>query len=200
LKRAAAFFLFVVLVAATLAAQSLSVRIEGDQLRITAPRLRFLMGEALNRLHDGATVNYEFQLTAKTDRTGRILARTLQEFAISYDLWEEKFSVKKLGQSPRTLSHLSATAAEAWCLDNTSIPVNSLGGNSMFWVRLDFEARDPAASDRSDSSFTLTGLIDIFSRRTRSEQLHGFEEVGPLRLENLRGGTGQTPRGGTGQE
>ena len=186
MKRAVICLAIIVVVAATMAGQSLTVRIENDQLHIAAPRLHFLIGEALNRLHDGATVNYEFQLTAKTDRNGRVLARTLQQFAVSYDLWEEKFSIKKLGPTPRTLSHLSAAAAEAWCLDNTSIPVAALGSTSMFWVRLDYQARDPNEADRSDSSFTLTGLIDIFSRRTRSEQLHGFEEAGPLRRENLK--------------
>jgi hypothetical protein len=174
---------------AALAAQSLSTRIEGDQLRIAAPRLRFLAGEALDRLRDGATVKYELQLTAKTDKNGRVLARTLQAFAISYDLWEEKFSVRKLGPSPRTISHLSALAAEAWCLDNTSMPAASLGSSPSFWVRLDYVAvpNEPTAADQTENSgFTLTGLIDIFSRRTRSDQVHGFEEIGPLRLDSLK--------------
>jgi len=37
-----------------------------------------------------------------------------------------------------------------------------------------------------NSGFTLTGLIDIFSRKTRTEQLRGSEDVGPLRLESLK--------------
>ena len=170
-----------------LTAQSITARIDGDQLRIAAPRLHFLMGEAQARLRDGATVKYEFQLAARIDRNGKVLARTQEHFAISYDLWEEKFAITKLGASPRSVSHLSAAAAEAWCVDNTSMPVAALGGNP-FWLRLDYRVDDSAASsDQPDNSgFTLTGLIDIFSRRTRGEQLHGSEEVGPLRLENLR--------------
>ena len=171
-----------------LAGQSLTARIEGDQLRIAASRLHFLVGEALNRLHDGATVKYEFQLTAKTDRNGRVLARSAEQFAISYDLWEEKFAVTKLGSSSRSVSHLSAAAAETWCVENTSLPVAAISGNQPFWIRLDYKLDNSAASpDQGENSgFTLTGLIDIFSRRTRSEQLRGFEEVGPLRLENLK--------------
>ena len=155
-------------------------------MRIAAPRLHFLVGEPLNRLRDGATVKYEFQLTAKTDRSGGVLTRSAEQFAISYDLWEEKFAVMKLGSSSRSVSHLSAAAAEAWCVENTSIPVAAINSNQPFWIRLDFQVNNAAAlPDQVDNSgFILTGLIDIFSRRTRSEQLHGSEEVGPLRLEN----------------
>jgi len=117
-----------------------------------------------------------------------VLARSQQQFAISYDLWEEKFAATKLGSSPRSISHLSAAAAEAWCIDNVTIPVANLKANQPFWIRLEYRAQESGASaEQSDNSgFTLTGLIDIFSRRTRSEQLHGSEEVGPLRLEGLK--------------
>jgi hypothetical protein len=190
LKRLTVASLLLLALSAALAAQSLSTRVEGDQLRIAAPRLHFLVGEARDRLHDGATVKYEFQLTATAGRGGPVLARTLQEFAVSYDLWEEKFAVRKLGASPRSVSHLSETAAETWCLENISIPVAALGNNKEFWLRLDFLAAagntaNPAGQP-DNSGFTLTGLIDIFSRRTRSEQVRGSEEIGPLRLDGLK--------------
>jgi hypothetical protein len=187
LRKLATTLVLLISLATMLRGQSLSARVDGDQLRIAAARLHFLTGEALSRLRDGATVKYEFQLTAKTDRNG-VLARSQQEFAISYDLWEEKFAVTKLGSSPRSVSHLSAAAAEAWCVDNVTIPVGALNTNQQFWIRLEYRARESGASaEQSDNSgFTLTGLIDIFSRRTRSEQLHGSEEVGPLRLESLK--------------
>jgi hypothetical protein len=188
LKRLATFSICIVSLVATLTAQALSVRIDGDQVRVVAPRLHFLTGEPLDRLHDGATVQYEIQLTAKIDKNGRVLARTVQQFAVSYDLWEEKFAVKKLGANPRTISHLSAAAAEAWCLDNTSVPSSLIGATQPFWIRLDYQSDTSAspANQTENSGFTLTGLVDIFSRRTRSEQVQGFEEVGPLRLESLK--------------
>jgi hypothetical protein len=176
-------------ITALLAAQSLSTRLDGDQLRIVAPRLHFLTGEAMDRLRDGATVKYEFQLTATASRGGRVLTRTLQEFAVSYDLWEEKFAIRKLGSTPRSISHLSATAAEGWCLDNISLPVAALGNNQTFWLRLDYLAAGNSTNPEGqpdNSGFTLTGLIDIFSRRARSEQTRGSEEIGPLRLDTLK--------------
>ena len=181
--------MFLVALATILAAQSLTARVDRDQLHIAAPRMHFLRGEALDRLRNGATVNYLFQLAARIDRTGRVLARNAERFAVSYDLWEEKFAVTKLGSAPRTVSHLSSEAAEAWCIDNTSIPLAAIPGNSPFWLRLDYQADSPAAaaSDSQDNSgFSMAVLVDIFSRRTRAEQIQGSEEAGPLRLENLK--------------
>ena len=187
MKRLTMILLALTAVAMVLVAQSLSARIDGGQLRLTSSRMRFLTGEAMDRLRDGATVRYAFQLTARENKDGRILARTQQQFAISYDLWEEKFAVTKLGSAPRSISHLSASAAEAWCVDNTSVPVAALGATPTIWLRLDYQVNDPteAPAPPDNSALTLSGLIDIFSRRTR-EQLRGSEEVGPLRLESLK--------------
>jgi hypothetical protein len=174
--------------AVAVAAQSLTARLDGDRLRIAAPRLHFLVGEALTRLRDGVTVRYEFLLTVRNDRNGRPVGRAEERFAVSYDLWEEKFAVTKLGASPRTVSHLSAAAAEAWCIENVSITGMSLAANRPVWIRVDYRAAElNAASDPQDNSgFTLSGLVDIFSRRQRSEPLHGSEEVGPLNLDSLK--------------
>ena len=171
-----------------LAAQSLTARIDRDQLRITLARVRFLAGEPLERLRNGATVNYDFQLLMRSDRNGRPLARVQQRFAVSYDLWEEKFAVTRLASPPRSVSHLSAAAAEAWCIDNLSLPVAGLAAEQPFWLRLDFRTEDAndSVSQPDNTGLTLSGLIDIFSRRSRSEQLRGFEEAGPLRLMDLR--------------
>jgi len=173
--------------AALLVAQSLAVRIDGDQLRIAAPRVHLIAGDALNRLRDGATVRYELQLTARSERTGRVLARTQERFAVSYDLWEEKFAITKLGSPGRSISHLSSSAADVWCVDNISIPLAPVTGDQPVWIRLDYRVDDSVAPEPADNSgFTLSGLVDIFSRRTRSEPLRGSEEVGPLRLDSLK--------------
>jgi len=188
LKRLTAGLLFILSLAALLAAQSLIARVDGDRLHISSPRVHFLVGEALARLRDGATVKYAFQLTARAERNGRVLARTEEQFSVSYDLWEEKFAVARFGASPKSISHLSAASAEAWCIDNIELPIASISVNQPFWIRLDYRTDDATApAEPPDNSvFTLSALIDIFSRRTRSEQVHGSEEIGPLRLDNLK--------------
>ena len=178
----------VFVIATVLVAQSAAVRIDGQQLHLVSPRIHFLTGDALQRLRDGATVNYEFQLTARPDRTGKLLGRAVNRFAVSYDLWEEKYAVTKLGTPPKSVSHLTTAAAEAWCIENTLMPLGVLPQNEAFWVRLDYRAEEAgASSDQADNSgFSLSSLVDIFSRRAQREQVHGTEEVGPLRLTDLR--------------
>jgi hypothetical protein len=188
LKRVALSLFFLLALARSAAAQSITARLDAGQLHAVAPRIHFLTGEALKRLHDGATVIYEFQLSARPDRTGTLLARSIERFAVSYDLWEEKFALAKLGASPKSVSHLSAAAAETWCVENTSLPIGALAPSPSFWLRLDYRAEDTrgAAEQADNSGFTLSGLVDIFSRRTRGDQVHGSEEAGPLSLDTLK--------------
>ena len=188
MKRGAAYIALVVVIVSVAVAQAVTARIEGEQLHLVASRIHFLTGEALQRLRDGATVNYEFQLTARPDRTGKLFGRAVNRFAVSYDLWEEKFAVSKLGAPTKTASHLTAAAAEGWCIENTSMPVGVLPQNEPFWIRLDYRAEDAGtpADQSGNSSSSLSILVDIFSRRTRGEQVHGTEEVGPLRLTELK--------------
>ena len=188
MKRAAAFLIISVALVSALIAQSLTASIVGEQLHVTGSRIHFLTGEALQRLRDGATVTYQLQLTARPERAGKLLGRAAERFAVSYDLWEEKFAVTKLGGSPKAVSHLTSGAAEAWCIDNTSMPVGVLPPNEPFWIRLDYRAEEAGtpADPADNSSFSLSSLVDIFSRRTRGEQVHGTEELGPLRMADLK--------------
>src|SRR5207244_2332298 len=80
-------------VALGLGALSLSVRLENDYLRINAPNLQFLTGKPLERLKDGNTVGYVGQLTVASGFEQNVTARSVARFAISYDIWEERFKV-----------------------------------------------------------------------------------------------------------
>src|SRR5690606_34440680 len=121
-------------------AQSLGVRIEADQLRVNAPQLRMLSGEPLNRLRDGAAVSYVFQLSVLAERGGRPLASAAFRFVVSYDLWEEKFAVTRMEPSRQSVSHLSAEAAEQWCLDSIGLSIQGLSPDAPLWVLLEFQA------------------------------------------------------------
>src|ERR1051326_9168696 len=87
------------------ASELLSVTWDGDDLHVSAPQLHFLAGKPLDRLKDGAAVVFLSQLTLTTDKFSTSLRRTPERFVFSYDLWEEKFSVTKLGPGQRTVSH-----------------------------------------------------------------------------------------------
>jgi len=171
-----------------LAAQSLLPRVEGNQLRVTAPRLTFLTGEPLERLQNGASVTYQFELTIREGPSGRTLGRARERFTVSYDLWEERFAITRLGPSTRSVSHLSAAAAEVWFLNNLILTTTRVMPDQSFWIRLEFRAEDPAdsASSTDDTGMTLGGLVDIFSRRGPDRRLRGYIEEGPFRLADLR--------------
>src|SRR5207249_3910101 len=150
-----------------LGAQSLRVRIDGNQLRLAAPDFHFIAGEALRELHNGASVNVVFVARILPQRNGNPVNESAYRFVLSYDLWEEKYAVTRLEPAPRSVSHLSPSAAEALCLDSIGLPIDKLSADQPFWVAVEYqilEALEPR--DGSDElRFTLAGLIDVFSRR-----------------------------------
>jgi hypothetical protein len=96
----------------------LSPRIEGEFLHVTTPNFNFLTGRPLQRLKDGASVAFVAQLIV-SDSPNYLLADacSVARFAVSYDIWEERFSVTKIADRPeqkRTISHQLAPAAESW--------------------------------------------------------------------------------------
>jgi hypothetical protein len=165
-------------------AQSLRVRTDGDQLRISAPQLRLLTKEAVERLRDGASVGYSIVIAVSSAPGAVPLEQITYRFVFSYDLWEEKYAVRRLEPVPRAVSHLSVSAAEAWCLDALAIKTARLSADRPFWVSLTWQAEtaksDNVASD--DSGLTLGGLVDIFSRQNASRPLSGSTQAGPFRL------------------
>jgi hypothetical protein len=172
----------------------LLVHLDGDYLRISAPHLNFLSGKALQRLKDGSTVAFLGQLTIAPNLNSVMAdARAMARFALSYDIWEERFSVTRIGERPdsrRSVSHLSATAAENWCLDNLAIDRSQIPADHAFYVQLDLRTEDPR--DQSgvigDPGINITRLIEIFSRPVKSAQPRWLLNSGPFRLTELRKG------------
>src|SRR5581483_3694070 len=117
------------------AVESLEVSFDGDNLRVAAPGLHFLTGKPLERLRDGATVTFLSQLTLFSDAQGTVFKRVAERLVVSYDLWEEKFSVTIPGGGKRQIPHVSATQAESWCLENLAISALGLAPNRPFWLQ-----------------------------------------------------------------
>jgi hypothetical protein len=173
-------------------ADDLVARLQDDKLQITAPKLHFLAGRPLERLKDGATVPFDFQLTMWVDQRDRVYARSLERFAISYDLWEESFSVTQLRTPRRSASRLSSPAAEAWCLDKMSLSAGDLRPEQPVWLKLEVRAGDGkeqpvfGRGNVTESGISLTSLIEIFSRPATSQQRTWTYETGPLKVSDLR--------------
>jgi hypothetical protein len=174
--------------AATVSGEDLRVTFDKSALRVTAPTLRFISGRPLDRLHNGAPVPFALQLSISTDRFQSVLTRDIQRFIFSYDLWEEKFTVVKLGGARTTQSHLTARTAEAWCVGAMAVGAAGLASRQPFWLRLEARAENPGedAGIGSEQGVTLARLIEFFSRRTHGEPSRWVVDCGPLRLAELR--------------
>ena len=173
-------------------AQAVSVTNAGGALKIRAPGFTFLEGQPLARLKDGRAVRIELAvsvLPAPVTTSRRV-------FALSYDLWEERFAVTTGDSRSQSISHLTAAAAVSWCLGQVTVSVNALGtlgADAPFWIRLEYRTLDGdgAADADEGSGFTLQALIDVLSRRRSSESLSDALEAGPFRLP--RGGASPSP-------
>jgi hypothetical protein len=173
------------------AAAELTVRRTGDEIRVIAPRMRLLEGRTLERLHNGMAVGFEFQLSLLGDGKRSVLRRSTTRFVVSYDLWEEKFSVARVTGPTRSASHLSAEAAETWCVDQLALPFADLPPQNPVSLRLEVRAEDAERRARdNETGLSLTDLIDVFSRTGRTAQQRWNLESNSFRPADLKAGSG----------
>jgi hypothetical protein len=171
-----------------LAAQSLTVRAAGDMLQVRGSGLRLIEGVVADHLKDGRSVRVDFEMTILDKAQGAAVTQNRQSFTLSFDLWEQRYAVTRTGAPRRSISHLMARDAEAWCLENLSIPLTALGRFARdlpFWVRLEYRVQDqPSPAAEPGPLFALGTLIDALSRRRAEEALGQSFESGPFRIGN----------------
>lgn len=170
-------------------AEMLAVSFDGDNLRVAAPGLHFLTGKPLQRLKDAATVTFLSQLTLFSDANGTVFKRSpIERLVVSYDLWEEKFSVTIPGGGKRGIPKVSAAEAEAWSMENLAISAMGVPQDRPFWLRFDLRTADrrDLGSVVGDSGLSLSSLmIDIFSRKPDAGEVSWRRDYGPFRLLDL---------------
>jgi hypothetical protein len=182
---------FVLLIAATLSSldarlgsQSMTVATAGGEVRVQAPGFRFITGEPLARLKDGLTVRVDLEIQVLAGPGAPAAAQSRQTFVLSYDLWEERLAAAVSGTGSRSVSHLTAAAAEAWCIQQLMVPVSALGPlrSQPFWIRLESRIVNGKTDSREEEGLTLRGIIDTLSRRQASEKTSHAAEAGPFRV------------------
>jgi hypothetical protein len=177
------------ILSANVLAKSMSLIVEhcGDHLRVSAPQMHFLEGKPLETLHNGSTVTYILSLAVIAEQAAEQTFLLQERFLVSFDLWEEKYSVVQAGSGGGGASRLTAAMTEAWCLERMSIPLRSVPERQSFMVRLEcFIENEKENGGKSQSRLTLAALIDIFSRRSEAENLKWEAASKPLRLEDLK--------------
>jgi hypothetical protein len=175
----------------------LLVRLEGDFLRISVtPHLNFLKDRVLERLKDGASVQFLGQLTITQGPNSLVpegQARSVARFDFSYDIWERKFAVTKVGERPDLHSSVrsldSVEATETWCLEHMTIERSLIPPDRPFYVQLDLREEDPQnrLGIVGESGVNITQLIEFLGKPVKG----GPKPVrvttsAPLRLADLR--------------
>jgi hypothetical protein len=170
----------------TVSSQGLLPHHVAGEIRVTAPALHFLTGKSLSRLHDGAAVPFDFQLIIASGSKSNVVARALERFTVSYDVWEEKFSVVRVRDFRRSGMRLSASSAEAWCLDNIVIEASKLPADRQLFARLEIRTTETKEPLEATSGINLTTLIEIFSRPSRPQQDRWAVDSAPFQLADLK--------------
>jgi hypothetical protein len=183
MPRAAAGLLLAVAVLAV--AQSLHVSQSADEVRITAPGFHFLTGKPLERLQNGNAVAFDLLLTALGDGKTTVLQRAFERFVISYDLWEQTYSVSRMRSRQGQAAHLTAPQVEDWCINSMTLRASSLPKDDPVWFRLEVRPQEPKQTDPGfeESGPSLAALIDVFSRASRAKHTDVLRiETGAVRL------------------
>jgi hypothetical protein len=168
--------------------RSLKVEMNEDSLKVSAHRLRFLTDWALARLHNGLTVTLVMNLTVVAKQAEDPLYHAQERFAFSFDLWEEKYSVFRSPPNGRSISHLSAASAEAWCLNNMPIPLEVIPEQQSFMIQLDcsIEESGNGKQPEDEPGLSIGGLIKYLSRKESEEPHYWKTSTGQLRLSDLK--------------
>jgi len=173
-----------------LLAQDLELRLVGDEIRLRAPGLHFLQGRVLERVQNGAPVVIHLVLSIAVDNRANVFKRVSERFVVSYDLWEEKFSVTTARSGAQNTTHKSAPAAEAWSVDQLAVQSIEVPGGRNLWFKLEARAEglSPETSENGQTStVTLRQLIDMLSRtRPGNSDARWSVEKGPMKLQDLR--------------
>jgi hypothetical protein len=173
--------------AAQRSAQPVEIAKMGDALQIKAPTFGFIEGRVRDTLRDGRTVRVELDLAIVAQPGGPAIGSSQQSVTLSFDLWEERYAVTLAGKPARSVSHLTASAAETWCLESLRVPMSQLsrlGRGGPFWIRLSYTIAAPAPAPAADDAtgFSIARMVDLLSRR-RDDGNHGRSlEAGPFRL------------------
>ena len=174
------------------------VRVSDDLLSIRASAIDFpfIVKDPLERLHNANTVTFVGQFTL-TDGRRNLLGSSAARFALSYDVWAERFQVtlvKDPKPSPNapypSVKNLTKERAQAWCLDQLAVNISGISPDRQIWLRLEIRSEEP---DRDkgivgEPGISLGGLVAWFSRPTKSNEVHLVKVDGPFTLSDLRRG------------
>lgn len=175
-------------------AENLILKARDNRLEFSTP-YPFLSGQPalLTRLKNAAEVPFIIQTSLYQGDPHHMVRHAEDRFVVSWDLWQESFSVVRIGARKRA-SHLTAAQVEKWCMGQMDLDTTGISPTDPLWAKLDIRAEDPSKDSNpfgrgqiNESGLSLTPLIELFSRPPRPQQVHyGPIQSGPYTLEQLR--------------
>jgi hypothetical protein len=166
-------------------ADSLIVTFDGDNLHISSLGVHFLQGKSLNRLREGATVEYVATVGLFRDPFVTQFKRSEHHFFVSYDVWgaADVFAVSTPGPPARRATNLSLSGTETWCLERLALATVGIPKNEQFWLQLELRTVPPKLSSILDGSGIHVNVIEILTPGQDERQV--YRTSGPLRLEDM---------------
>jgi hypothetical protein len=162
-----------------------------NRLEFSTP-VHFLSGQPLARLRNAAEVPFDIQTKLWSGTRNNLVRQAEYRFVVSFDLWQEDYAVVALQTPRKSKTHLTAAAAEKWCVDQMSLDTSGLSSSEPIWTQLEIRAEEPVREgglfgrhDIGESGISLTPIIEVFSRPPRAQQPHWTFTRGPVTLGQL---------------
>jgi hypothetical protein len=163
-----------------------------NRLEFSTP-VHFLVGQPLARLRNAAEVPFDIQTKLWSGKNKTLFREAEDRFVVSFDIWEMTYSVVALQTPRKSKTHLTAAAAEKWCMDQMTLDTTGLSNSEPIWTLLDIRAEEPVRDgglfgrgEIGESGISLfTPLIEVFSRPARSQQPHWTFKRGPETLDQV---------------
>lgn len=177
-------------------AENLILKERDNRLEFSTP-YPFLSGQPmlLTRLKKAREVPFLIQTSLLSGNQKQVYRHAEDRFAVSFDLWEETYSVVQLQEPKRRASHLTATGVEKWCLDQMDLDVTGIPTTVPLWAKLEIRVEESTKDGNlfgrgniEESGISLNPLIELFSRPARPQQVHWTFSRGPYTLDQLRRG------------
>ena len=155
----------VAMLADAMLSEDLILQHRNNRLEFSAPRTDFFAGPPLTRMHDAAEVSFVIKTTLFSGKKDHVFGSSVDKFVVSFDLWEEKFSVVDR-RAQKSVKNLTAKAAQAWCLSQMWLDTTGLSGTEPLWARLEIGVEDrprdgsPRGDSVTSSGMSLPSLIE----------------------------------------
>lgn len=181
--------------ALAMVAEDLILDRRNNLLEFHAPHTDFFAGKPSQRLNNALEVPFLIRTTLWSGSRNHVYRTATDRFLISEDIWEKTYQVVQVSSPQKRASHLTAKAAQEWCLKQMSLDINGLAGNEPLWAQLDIYAEDAhdgsILSDSVNSAgISLTPLIELLGKSSANLPHWKLDYPPAFTLDSLRNAQG----------